>query len=100
MKKSIKNYKKIKNKEKKILVIRFDDMTQDHKNTLIRISKFLNIKKSKHTFKILKKERVPRKKDDEIKYKKRKVLKNVIRPKIFKELEKFENSYKKNSLFV
>ncbi len=100
MKKSIKNYKKIKDKKKKVLLIRFDDMTQDHKSTLIRISKFLNIQKSKYTSQILKKERVPRKKDDKIKIKKRNILKNIIRPKLFKELEKFENSYKRNSLFI
>lgn len=99
IKKSISSYKKIKNKKSKILLVRFDDMTQDHLKTLNKLSKFLGLKKSKHTNKALKNEKVPRKKDLQIKMKKKDILRKVIRPSIFRQLEKYEASYNKNLLF-
>ena len=100
--KIFKNKYKILNKSqiKKVITVTFDEITTKTDKTLKTLETFLNIKKSKNTKKILKKENCPRKID----YSVRKIRTSKIERKISelnkKKLVDLINIYKTKSFYI
>ena len=99
IKRTIKKYKKLKNPKSKVLFIKYDNMIKKHKKELKRINRFIKRNRSKFTSKALKIEKIPRKINVNEELNKKNLLKNIIRPNLFKELEKFSKLYEKDALF-
>ena len=93
-KKSIKEYKKIKNK--KIYLTTYEKMVEETNKEVQKISKYLNTSFSKKTLSFIKKEKLPKKLKNTIRINKLKFLKNKVNPKIFKELVSLSKKYNKN----
>jgi len=92
----INHYKKIKNK-KKIFRISFDDFATDTDFHLKKICEFLQLDLTKHTSRIMKREKLPRLINDLEKDEKLKRIENEVDKKKFEKLKKLEKFYIKNS---
>jgi len=98
LKTSIKEYKKF-NKKKKILFIKYDDITTKTNEELKKILKFTSLKASSFTNKTLRSNKVPRKIDLKRRNEKKSILKKFLRKKIYDEVLKIEKKYEEKSLF-
>jgi hypothetical protein len=88
----INTYKRIKDK-KKILRINFDDFSTNTNFNINKICNFLNLKKTKFTSKIMKKENLPRVLDKLEKREKLKKIQSKVSEKIFRKLLNLEKFY-------
>jgi hypothetical protein len=93
----IENYKKIKNK-KNIIRIDFDDFAANTKYFVGRIEKFLKLKRTKFTNKILIRENLPRVINIKDREKKRKMIKSKTTAHFYNKLLKLEQKLIKNKI--
>lgn len=91
----IENYKKIKDK-KNLIRIDFDDFATDTKYFITKIEKFLKLKKTKFTKKILIRENLPRIINKEDREKKRKIIKSKTSAHYYNKLLELEKKLIKN----
>lgn len=85
--------KKIKKKDNRILIIKFENFVQDPKKDILRIKSFLNRDYSKKIFGKLKKANCPRKFNKELLNKKRYFLKKKLSGEMYKRLLFFEKRF-------
>ena len=88
----IKNFKKIKDNQN-LIRIDFDNFVEKTNYNLSKICKFLKTNKTKHTNKIMKRERVPRKIIENDRIKKRQRIKELVSHKLFQRLLRLEKFY-------
>ena len=90
----VRTYKRIKNK--KILRINFDDFATNTDYQIKKICKFLNLRRTSFTKKIMKRERLPRLIDKSEREEKLGKIKNKVGIKKFKKLLDLEKFYNNN----
>ena len=88
----IKNFKKIKD-IKNLIRIDFDNFAEKTNYNLSKICKFLKTNKTKHTNKIMRRERLPRKIIENDRSKKRQKIKELVSYKLFQKLLRLEKIY-------
>ena len=88
----IKNLKKIKN-IKNLIRIDFDNFAEKTNYNLSKICKFLKTNQTKHTSKIMRRERLPRKIIENDRIKKRQKIKELVSDKLFQRLLRLEKFY-------
>lgn len=91
--KDIKSYEKIKRKEN-IYRVEFNNFAQNTHKIIKDISQFLNLNKTKYSKKIMAKEKLPRKIDENDKRKKLNKIKNLVSNQKYLKLLKLENEFK------
>ena len=98
---SIKTYKKLnKNQKKKIFLIKFDDFAENIDQRLDKISKFLGLKKTSHTKKILIRNNLPRKMyPNERDYKLNQIKRNID-SNLFRQVVRLTKKYEQSKLFI
>lgn len=91
--KDIKSYEKIKRK-KNIYRVEFNNFAQNTNKIIKDISQFLNLNKTKYSKKIMTKEKLPRKIDQNDKSKKLDKIKNLVSNQKYLKLLELENEFK------
>tara|TARA_B110000008_G_C16445520_1_gene353764 strand:- start:116 stop:526 length:411 start_codon:yes stop_codon:yes gene_type:complete len=100
IKNSIKSYKKLsKIQKKKILLIQYDSFAQNVNFEIKKLTNFLNVKKTIHTKKILKKNNLPRKIGKNYRDYKLDIIKKNINSDLFKEVLKMIKKYEQSKIF-
>lgn len=100
IKNSVKSYKKLnKTKKNKVLLIQFDSFAINTSNEINRIKKFLDIKTTSHTKKVLKRNNLPRSIELDERDNKLKIIKNSINTTLFEEVLKIKKKYENSNLF-
>ena len=100
IKNSIKSYKKLsKIQKKKILLIQYDSFAQNVNFEIKKLTNFLNVKKTIHTKKILKKNNLPRKIGKNDRNYKLDIIKKNINSDLFKEVLKIIKKYEPSKIF-
>lgn len=90
-------YNSLSEKQKKsICIVNFDNLCQNPLSEVSKLEFFLKAKKTNFTKKILKNEHLPRKKNKNQIFEKKKYLKRVLNKKIFEDLINLENKFLNN----
>ena len=96
-----KNFLKFKKKfSKNILLVKFEKLTEETDDEIIRIEKFLNLKKSKFTVLEIKKQRGNRNSTNILRETRRNEVINNISEKFKKKLIELEKIYIKKWIFI
>jgi hypothetical protein len=100
IKNSVKSYKKLNKIQKnKVLLIQFDSFAININHEINRIKKFLDVKTTSHTKKVLKRNNLPRSIELYERDNKLKVIKNNINATLFEEVLKIKKKYENSNLF-
>lgn len=100
IKNSIKSYKKLsKIQKKKILLIQYDSFAQNVNFEIKKLTKFLNVKETTHTKKILKINNLPRKIGKNDRDYKLDIIKKNINSDLYKEVLKIIKKYEPSKIF-
>ena len=96
-KRSIDNYKKLnQNQKKRIFISTYERIVEDTEKEIKQIAKFLNLKTTKFTPKFIKKEKFPKKFDKNRLDQNRFYIKTNVKKKYYNKLISLEKSFNKN----
>ena len=101
IKNSVKSYKRLNKIQKnKVLLIQFDSFATNINHEIKRIKKFLDVKTTSHTKKVLKRNNLPRSIELYERENKLKKIKNNINATLFEEVLKIKKKYENSNLFL